>query len=57
MMAVVACVAAVGLAAPAVASARTKGFNVTNLTGSTIKLTKIDTFGKQPFEEVKGVAV
>ncbi len=54
---VLACAIAVALAAPAVASARTKGFQIYNLSGSSIKLTSVDPFGKQPFEEVDGVAV
>jgi hypothetical protein len=56
---VLACVVAVAvaLAAPGVASARTKGFQIYNLSGSAIKLQSVDTFGKQPFEEVNGVAL
>lgn len=53
----VACAAAIALAAPGAASAATKGFQIYNLSGSSIKLVSVDTYGKQPFEEINNVAV
>lgn len=53
---VVTCSAVGAMVAPALASASSKGFQIRNLTGSSLTLQSIDTHYGQPFEVVNGIA-
>jgi hypothetical protein len=53
---VVTCSAVGVMVTPALASASSKGFQIRNLTGSSVTLQSIDTHSGQPFEVVKGIA-